>query len=109
MDFHPIRLFSKLSIHTLYTIYVLEFSPDYRFYGERHNFWEIAYFIEGKAGVTSDDRVFDCVAGDMTIQRPGVFHSMWAASDKNFKFSSSHSTATASTIQCRAKSQTGRL
>lgn len=85
MDFHPIRLFSNLSIHTLYTIYVLEFSPNYRFYGERHNFWEIAYFIEGKAGVTSDDRVFDCVAGDMTIQRPGVFHSIWAASDKNFK------------------------
>ncbi len=85
MAYHPIRLFGNLSVNTLYTIYVLEFSPNYRFYGEKHNFWEIVYFMEGEAGVTSDDSVFDCVAGDMTIQRPEMFHSIWAANDRNFK------------------------
>ena len=43
------------------------------------------YFVEGEAGVTSDGRVFECAAGDMTIQPPGAFHSMWASNDKNFK------------------------
>jgi AraC-type DNA-binding domain-containing proteins len=85
MEFKPVRLYASLSVHTLYTIYILEFSPNYRFYGERHNFWEIAYFIEGAAGVTSDDSVFDCTAGDMVIQRPEMFHSMWAVKDKSIK------------------------
>jgi AraC-like DNA-binding protein/mannose-6-phosphate isomerase-like protein (cupin superfamily) len=78
MEFKPVKIYSQLSVRSLYSIYHLTFDKDYVFPGERHNFWELDYFINGEAGITSGDKVYECKKGDMVIHRPNVFHTAWS-------------------------------
>lgn len=85
MDYTPVKIFSLLSVCNLYTIYHLTFRNDYVFPGESHNFWELNYFIDGQAGITSGDKIYECKKGDMVIHLPNVFHTVWSAGPDPFE------------------------
>ncbi len=78
MNYTPVKVYSLLSVRNLYTIYHLTFKNDYIFPGESHNFWELDFFIDGEAGITSGDKVFECRKGDMVVHRLNVFHTAWS-------------------------------
>lgn len=80
MNYTPVKVYSLLSVRNLYTIYHLTFKKDYIFPGESHNFWELDYFIDGEAGITSGDKIYECRKGDMVVHRPNVFHTAWSYS-----------------------------
>jgi AraC-like DNA-binding protein/mannose-6-phosphate isomerase-like protein (cupin superfamily) len=80
LSYTPVKVYSLLSVRNLYTIYHLTFKSDYIFPGESHNFWELDYFIDGEAGITSGDKIYECRKGDMVVHRPNVFHTAWSYS-----------------------------
>lgn len=85
LNYTPVKVYSLLSVRNLYTIYHLTFKNDYVFPGESHNFWELDYFMDGEAGITSGDKIYECRKGDMVIHRPNVFHTAWSFSPNPFE------------------------
>ncbi len=81
MDFSPVRLYSLLSVRNLYSVYHLTFPGNYFYPGERHNFWELSYIIQGTVSISSEENIYNCQAGDLTLQAPNQFHRMWVDKD----------------------------
>ncbi len=50
--------------------------PDFIFYGEVHDYWELLCVVEGTVDVTQNDRVYRLNAGDMILHGPMKFHSL---------------------------------
>lgn len=50
---------------------------NYVFPGESHDFWEFMYVIEGKMGVSKNEKIFELEPGDIIFYRPMEFHSIW--------------------------------
>lgn len=76
---HPVK--KSFSIGGFYTFFERTFDKDYFFEGEHHHFWEVAYCIDGIAGISADERVFFLHAGDLVVHRPYVHHTTWAETD----------------------------
>lgn len=70
-----INLIQQISIDKLYAVYDMVLKENYVFEGERHNFWELDYFINGDCCVTADDKIYDCTAGELVLHRPNAFHT----------------------------------
>lgn len=71
-------LVPTMSINRIYTAFVRSYDAAFRFQGESHDMWEVGYVIEGRAGITSGNEVYDCGKGDLVIHPAGVFHNVWA-------------------------------
>ncbi len=56
-------------------------TPDFRFNGESHPFWEMVYVKEGHVGVAADERIYTLSAGDIIFHKPMEFHRIWSAAD----------------------------
>lgn len=74
---NPIIPHNTFTVDSIYSFYTRAFSNDFRFDGERHNFWEIVYIINGETGITSEERLYECEAGDLVIHQPNDFHTSW--------------------------------
>jgi len=73
--FDGIALYSQISIRTIHTIFDVILPGDFIFEGERHNFWEMDYTVEGSSVNTSDEKVYVCNEGDLIVQKPNAFHT----------------------------------
>ena len=82
----PISMRDRISIPYLYSTYIYDFPRNYRFKGERHNFWELGYVLRGNVGITSDDKVYKCKEGDLIIHPPNYFHTCWGINRAQFSF-----------------------
>jgi len=78
MEFQPFKLYPAIRVDTLYTVYILPFSRDFRFPGESHPFWELDYTIAGELSFTSGDRAYRCAKGEAVLHRPDLFHTAWS-------------------------------
>ena len=81
-----IQVYPHFSINGFYSAFVKEYEADFRFPGESHDQWELACILSGEAGITSGSHLYECVAGDVMIHPPGIFHSMWAKNDQTVRF-----------------------
>ena len=79
----PIRENRKIDIFSIYAFCTQLFSPNFRFDGERHNFWEINYVLSGKIGITDEEKLYECKEGDIVIHAPNDFHTCWNLSNSN--------------------------
>ena len=77
MEFKPFQVYSLLSVRSLYTVHHMNFSSGFSFAGERHDFWEFNYILDGSAGATSNDNVYICHAGDAFLHAPNQYHTLW--------------------------------
>ena len=66
-------------IRGLYTAFTETIGSDYFFAGERHNFWELVFLLEGKVGVTAGDDARVMEAGQGVLHGPMEFHRVWYA------------------------------
>lgn len=53
------------------------FRTNFLFSGESHDFWELLYVIDGKIGISKNEKVYELEAGDVIFYRPMEFHSTW--------------------------------
>ena len=49
---------------------------NYTFRGEKHNFWEIEYVVDGQMEMTEDENVYIMKDGDIIFHSPMEFHRM---------------------------------
>lgn len=78
MVYVPINLYRPIQIQQVVTVHYFEYSSNYAFAGESHDFWEFVYVDKGEIVVTAEDREMVLKKGEMLFHRPGEFHSLHA-------------------------------
>lgn len=78
MAFTFTQLRPALSIDRIVTVHYFEYSADYDFPGESHDFWEFLYVDRGTVSVTADQRHFSLQKDQIIFHKPGEFHSVRA-------------------------------
>ena len=63
-------------VEKLITIFYMEFSKDFAYEGERHDFWEMVYVDKGEMICTADKRTFTLKGGELTFHKPNEFHNL---------------------------------
>ena len=63
-------------IEKIITIFYMEFSKDFHYEGERHDFWEMVYIDKGEMVCTADNNRFTLKSGEMTFHKPNEFHNL---------------------------------
>lgn len=65
-----------ISLSQIHTFFKADFKTDYAFEGERHDWWEMVFVINGKVGITADSSVYTLERGQAVIHRPNEFHKI---------------------------------
>lgn len=76
MSFVPCLLERPLEIRSIYTVHYFEYTRDYAFAGESHDFWELLYVDKGSVRVTADEYCHDLSRGQIIFHAPGEFHAL---------------------------------
>lgn len=64
------------NVEKLITVFYMEFSKDFRFGGEWHDFWEMVYIDKGEMICTADKREFVLKSGELVFHKPNEFHAI---------------------------------
>lgn len=72
----PVDTHTEFEITALISVYYNRFAPSFRFPGERHNFFEFYYVVNGDMVTTIDDKKYYMSAGDYIMVPPMHYHSM---------------------------------
>ena len=75
MSFERYRVTREIFIEKLISCHYFEFSINYRFLGERHDFWELYYVDKGEIEVSTDSGTYALKQGDLLVHEPNEFHS----------------------------------
>lgn len=74
--------YTKMNFDTLFhieniiTIFYMEFSKNFHYEGEKHDFWEMVYIDKGEMICTADTKRFILKSGEMTFHKPNEFHNL---------------------------------
>lgn len=69
---------NEIVIKKLYTVHYYEYSKEYKFTGERHNFWEFVYVDKGEVMAVADDKKFVLRRGNVIFHKPLEWHNVYA-------------------------------
>nr|WP_306220524.1 AraC family transcriptional regulator [Cohnella sp. WQ 127256] len=67
-----------MAVKQLISFHYFEFSKDFAFEGEKHDFWEFVYVDKGELEVFADTEGYRLKQGDMIFHKPNEFHGVWA-------------------------------
>ena len=76
MDYIRTELKKPLVIEGIYTIHYFEYTKDFAYSGEFHNFWEIVYADKKSVVITAGAQELTLTAGQMYIHKPNEFHKI---------------------------------
>ena len=65
-----------IHINKIHTFFKADFKSDYAFKGERHNWWEMVFVINGTVGITAGGDVFNLSSSQAVIHKPMEFHKI---------------------------------
>lgn len=69
--------FEKIfNVEKIITIFYMEFSKNFAYEGESHDFWEMVYVDKGEMICTADKNRFVLKSGEMTFHKPNEFHNL---------------------------------
>ena len=63
-------------VEKLVTIFYMEFSKDFNYEGESHNFWELVYIDKGEMLCTAGKSNFILKSGEIVFHKPKEFHNL---------------------------------
>ncbi len=76
--FTETTLKNVIEISSVYTLHYFDYTRDFFFEGESHDFWELVFVDSGNVTVTANGKTTDLSAGNMIFHCPGEFHSIKA-------------------------------
>lgn len=76
MDYIRTELKKSLVIDGIYTIHYFEYTKDFAYSGELHNFWEIVYADKKSVVITAGAQELTLESGQMYIHKPNEFHKI---------------------------------
>lgn len=65
-------------VENIVTIHYFEYSKDYIFEGEKHDFWEFLYVDKGEVIVFADEKEYVIKKGEMIFHQPNEHHNVIA-------------------------------
>lgn len=68
----------EMTVTSLVTLHYFEYTSDFFFPGEAHNFWELLYVDKGEVEITAGEDAYLLKKGDIFFHPPMEFHSLWA-------------------------------
>lgn len=75
-DYVKLSFDSLFNIEKIITIFYMEFSKNFHYEGEKHDFWEMVYIDKGEMICTADTKRFILKSGEMTFHKPNEFHNL---------------------------------
>lgn len=69
---------TDVEVSHLISIHYFEYTKDYKYHGESHDFWEIMYIDRGSAYVFCDGQEHRLSQGEIIFLPPNLFHTIWA-------------------------------
>lgn len=75
-DYIRTELSKALVIDGIYTIHYFEYTKDFAYSGELHDFWEIVYADKKSVVITAGAKEMTLQAGQMYIHKPNEFHKI---------------------------------
>lgn len=78
MEFEMITLREPLRIKRVCSVHYFEYTKDFGFQGESHDFWEFVYIDKGEAKVRAGDEWKKLSAGEIIFHKPNEFHTIKA-------------------------------
>ena len=76
MEYVRTELSKQLEIEGIYTIHYFEYTKDFAYSGELHDFWEIVYADKKSVVRTAGAHELTLEAGQMYIHKPNEFHKI---------------------------------
>lgn len=76
--YRPVDLARPLPVDRVVTVHYFEYTSDYYFEGERHDFWEFLYVDKGELDVLADEAQRRLSRGQLIFHAPGEFHALRA-------------------------------
>ncbi|MBQ2921936.1 MAG: helix-turn-helix transcriptional regulator [Tyzzerella sp.] len=76
MQFTKIQLKNCITVDSIYTIHYFEYTNNFYFAGESHDFWEFIYVDKGSVDICMDDKQITLKKGDIAFHRPNEFHKV---------------------------------
>ena len=76
MPYEKTLLSCPVKIDGIYTIHYFEYTKDFSYSGEFHDFWELVYADKKSVVITADATETVLEAGQMFIHRPNEFHKI---------------------------------
>ncbi len=70
------RLSNLISISKIVTVHYYEFSKNFVFDGESHNFWEMVYVDKGQVDIRAGENTFTLKQGQVAFHKPNEFHTI---------------------------------
>ncbi|MBQ2942449.1 MAG: helix-turn-helix transcriptional regulator [Clostridia bacterium] len=74
-----LRIKRRVNIEAFFSAFERSFDKNFSFEGERHNFWELVYVVDGVIGAAEDDKIYKLQKGDIIFHMPMEFHRLWAS------------------------------
>ena len=76
MHFSRHILNNCITVDSLYTIHYFEYTNQFYFAGESHDFWEFIYVDKGSVDICMDDKQLTLRKGDIAFHKPNEFHKV---------------------------------
>lgn len=70
-----------ISVNAIYTIHYFKYSKNFRFKGEKHDFWEIVYIDSGKATIVAGENEYQLIQGECFLHKPNEPHTIYTTDD----------------------------
>ncbi len=78
MNYTGFELENAIEIGKLYSVHYFEYSKNFNFHGEKHNFWEFVYVDKGEITATADEREIILSQGNVIFHQPDQWHNIRA-------------------------------
>ena len=78
MKFESLELTEELRISKVFTIHYFEYTSDYYFPGESHDFWEFLCVDKGEVNVLADSQPYSLKKDQIIFHKPNEFHNVTA-------------------------------
>jgi len=69
---------NEITIKHIISVHYFEYSKNYIFEGERHNFWELLYVDKGEINVMADEEKYILQKGQIIFHQPNEWHNVIA-------------------------------
>lgn len=67
------------TIHSFFSAFDYNWSKNFVYEGEEHNFWEIVYVVSGAVEAVEENRIYHLTQGNLVVHAPMEFHAIRSA------------------------------
>ena len=76
MKYQATALHDSIKISSIITIHYFEYSKNYKFSGESHDFWEFVCVDKGEVTAITEEAEYKLTSGDIIFHKPNEWHNI---------------------------------